>query len=75
VLEFSERFHHDQMTEKRRAAVAEAVGRVFGLAVKVQVRMGPGRERESSAEATPESTSRTKIDDVLSFFPGSELEE
>ena len=75
LLEFSHLFHHDQMTEKRRKLTAEAVAGVFGVEVVVKCRMASGAERESPEEETSEKKKpRSKLDDVLSIFPGSELE-
>jgi len=75
LLEFSHLFHHDQMTEKRRELTAEAVAGVFGVEVVIKCRMASGAERESPEEETSEKKKpRSKLDDVLSIFPGSELE-
>ncbi len=71
VLEFSQQFHHDQMTEKRREVVAAAVNRIFGVSVRLKVRMAP----EASRASAPSQGKRGSLDDVLSIFPGSEIEE
>ena len=76
VLEFSQQFHHDQMTEKRRSIVAEAVNRVFAMEVVIKCRMAADAGGERPEEETSEKKKpRGKLDDVLSIFPGSELEE
>jgi len=75
LLEFSHLFHHDQMTEKRRTLTAEAVAGVFGVEIVIKCRMASGAERASAEEETSEQKKpRSKLDDVLSIFPGSELE-
>jgi DNA polymerase-3 subunit gamma/tau len=83
MVEFTHQFHHDQMTEKRRGIAAESVARVFGLQVTVKCRMsvhgeaGPAPEAGKPApQGEPPAGKRPrKIDDVLSIFPGSEIEE
>ena len=74
LLEFSQLFHHDQMTEKRRQLTAEAVAGIFGVEVVIKCRMASGAERESAEADTSGKKPRSKLDDVLSIFPGSELE-
>ncbi len=74
LLEFSQLFHHDQMTEKRRQLTAEAVAGIFGVEVVIKCRMASGAERESTEAETSGKKPRSKLDDVLSIFPGSELE-
>ena len=75
LLEFSHLFHHDQMTEQRRKLTAEAVAGVFGVEVVIKCRMASGAERESAETETSEKKKpRSKLDDVMSIFPGSELE-
>jgi DNA polymerase-3 subunit gamma/tau len=73
MVEFTHQFHHDQMQEKRRQMAADSVGRVFGLQVVVKCRMAS--PTEAGHEAPPSGRRARKVDDVLSIFPGSELEE
>jgi DNA polymerase-3 subunit gamma/tau len=76
LLEFSHLFHHDQMTEKRRQLTAKAVADVFGVNVVIKCRMASGDGRGSREEQPSErKEQRSKLDDVLSIFPGSELEK
>ena len=76
LLEFSHLFHHDQMTAKRCQMTAEAVADVFGVNVLVKCRMASGDGRGSAEEQTSEKQKqRSNLDDVLSIFPGSELEK
>lgn len=74
VLEFSQQFHHDQMTEKRREIVAEAVNRLYGTEVTIKCRMAPEGAGAEGTGTRPK-TRRGGLDDVLSMFPGSEVEE
>lgn len=77
TLEFTHEFHYAQMHEKRREIAADSITRVFGLQVIVKCRMSAHAEAEpagQAADAQPGKRPR-KIDDVLSIFPGSELEE
>jgi DNA polymerase-3 subunit gamma/tau len=76
VLEFTQQFHHDQMTEKRREVVAGAVRRLFGLDVTIECRMAA--EVQPTAGEAPEPKPKKRrgtLDDVLSIFPGSEIED
>jgi DNA polymerase-3 subunit gamma/tau len=76
VLEFSQQFHHDQMTEKRREVVAGVLRRLFGLEVTIQCRMAPEVPAAAGEPAEPKPKKRRgTLDDVLSIFPGSEIEE
>ena len=75
VLEFRHQFHHDQMTDRRREVVAEAIEHVFGRAVRVTCRMAPqGAEPDAEEESDAEKPDST-LGDLLSIFPGSELED
>jgi DNA polymerase-3 subunit gamma/tau len=76
VLEFGHQFHHDQMSEKRREVVAEGVKRLFGIEVKIRCRMAPeGQPSGGDAAGGKTKKRRGSLDDVLSIFPGSEVEE
>ncbi len=75
VLEFRHQFHHDQMTDRRRQLVAEAIGRVFGLEVTVRCRMGPQAADSVGAKEHAAGAPEGQLDDLLSMFPGSELED
>ncbi len=76
TLEFTHEFHYAQMNEKRREIAADSVARVFGIQVMVKCRMSAQAEAESGGQTEAETGKRRrKIDDVLSIFPGSELEE
>jgi len=71
TLAFSHQFHHDQMMREkgRQEAAAKAIGSVFGRAVSVKCQMA---DEPAPSEAPAE---KERIDDYLSMFPGSELEE
>jgi DNA polymerase-3 subunit gamma/tau len=78
TLAFKHLFHHDQMRrdEKRCQVVAEAISRLFGLKVTVKCTLAEsGSRREEEKGAKSDSDERTALDDVMSMFPGSELEE
>jgi DNA polymerase-3 subunit gamma/tau len=78
TLTFSHLFHHDQMAkdEQRRQAVAEAVARLFGLEVRVKCTLAEARGgTEAGAGKASEDGEGSKLEDVMSMFPGSELEE
>jgi DNA polymerase-3 subunit gamma/tau len=75
VLEFRHQFHHDQMTDRRRQLVAEAIGRVFGLEVTVRCRMGPQGADSVGAQEDAAGAPEDQLDDLLSMFPGSEVED
>ncbi|MFB3882397.1 MAG: DNA polymerase III subunit gamma/tau [Armatimonadota bacterium] len=77
TLEFSHQFHHDQMmSDKRREAVAEIVQRLFGVEVRVKCRMAPeGAAKAGGPPKGQKAKGRSSLDDVLSIFPGSEVEE
>ncbi len=71
TLAFNHRFHYDQMAknEDRCRAAAEAIGRVFGIKVTIKCRVSTEAERpEPSGEAED-------MQQYLSMFPGSEVEE
>ncbi len=75
VLEFRHQFHHDQMTDRRREVVAEAIEHVFGLAVRVVCRMAPQGAEPDAEEESDAGKPDSALGDVLSIFPGSELED
>jgi DNA polymerase-3 subunit gamma/tau len=75
VLEFRHQFHHDQMTDHRRQLVAEAIGRVFGFEVTVKCRMGPQGADSGGAQEGAAGAPEDQLDDLLSMFPGSEVED
>jgi len=76
VLEFNHQFHHDQLTDKRRQTVADAVRSMFGVDVKIARRMAsPTRAEDRPKGSATTRKGSAKLDDVLSIFPGSELEE
>jgi len=76
VLEFTQQFHHDQMTEKRREVVAGALRRLFGLDVTIECRMATEVQATDSGAPEPKPKKRRgTLDDVLSIFPGSEIED
>ncbi len=78
TLAFSHMFHHDQMARegKRRDAVAAVIARLFSLRVKVRCRLTEsGDEASPEAESASDSGGESKLEDVMSMFPGSELEE
>ncbi len=72
TLAFNHRFHYDQMAknEKRCRAAAEAIGRVFGIEVTIKCRMSTEAERPD-----PSGEPEEDMQQYLSMFPGSELEE
>jgi len=75
TLRFEHQFHHDQMNEKRRDVTASAVERVFGDKVRVACSMGseqPNPDPNAASEAAPKR--KKELEDVLSMFPGSEVE-
>jgi DNA polymerase-3 subunit gamma/tau len=71
TLLFNHQFHYDQMRkdEKRRRAVGEAVEKVFGWGVEVRCELA-SKEKEAEPPSQPK-----EIQDLLSMFPGSEVEE
>jgi hypothetical protein len=76
TVAFKHQFHHDQMMrdEGRRRVVAEAVSRVFGLQVGIRCTLAgpaPAAAEDEGGDAEQEG----KLQDVMSMFPGSELEE
>ncbi|MBN1459081.1 MAG: DNA polymerase III subunit gamma/tau [Armatimonadetes bacterium] len=76
TLSFEHQFHHDQMNEKRREVTADAVETVFGSRFRIACRMGSGQadaEKETAREAAPKR--KKGLEDVLSMFPGSEVED
>jgi DNA polymerase-3 subunit gamma/tau len=77
VLEFNHQFHHDQMTEKRRKITAQAVAQVFGVEPMIACQMGAGdmKKQEDTTPEPPPKRAKRGLDDVLSMFPGSEVEE
>ena len=54
--------------------VAEAVSRVFGLQVSVQCTLA-GTVSAAAENVGGDADQKSKLQDVLSMFPGSELEE
>jgi DNA polymerase-3 subunit gamma/tau len=74
TLAFNHQFHYDQLRkdEKRRQIVAQAVADVFGREVTVACKMAAGEE---NTEPTEPKEPPKKIQDLLSMFPGSELDE
>jgi DNA polymerase-3 subunit gamma/tau len=77
VLEFGHQFHHDQMSEKRREVVAAGVKRLFGIDVRITCRMAPEGQASTGGDAAGGKAKKRRgsLDDVLSIFPGSEIEE
>jgi DNA polymerase-3 subunit gamma/tau len=77
TLEFGHQFHHDQMmSDKRRDAVVEVVQRLFGVEVKVKCRMAPeGMARAGEPADGRKGKGGSSLNDVLSIFPGSEVEQ
>ena len=77
TLEFGHQFHHDQMmSDKRRETVAEVVQRLFGVEVKVKCRMAPeGMARTGEPAEGRKGKGGSSLNDVLSIFPGSEVEQ
>ena len=71
TLAFNHQFHHDHLAkdEKRRESAAEAITRVFGRKVTIKCQMTPEGERARGA-AHPK-----RVQDALSAFPGSEVDE
>ena len=70
TLGFDHPFHYEQMAknEKRQRVVAEAVARLFGEKVKIRCRLASEEER-----AGPPSHPKP-LEDVMTIFPGSEVD-
>jgi len=78
TLAFNHLFHHDQMMrdENRRQAVADAIARIFGLQVTIQCRPPEPRDAGDTGEGEPTPGDQaSEVQDVISMFPGSALEE
>jgi len=77
TLAFNHLFHHDQMMkdERRRKALADAIESLFGI--QVQVRCQPPHAAEAAPPPAKEEGpgQHDGLQDVMSMFPGSELEE
>jgi len=69
TLAFNHQFHHDQMArdEKRVQTAAEAILRLFGRKVTIKCKLAS----EVGTAAPPPK----RVQDALTAFPGSELEE
>jgi len=71
TLAFHHEFHYHQMSrdEKRLQAAAAAIARLFGLEVTIKCHLAaPSDQSEAASEPR-------EIEDYLSMFPGSEVEE
>jgi len=71
TLAFNHEFHYDQMMkeEKRRTAVSQAIARLLKQNFTVKCRL-------VSEEESPSRKSRGKpLEDLMTIFPGSQLEE
>jgi len=72
TLLFHQQFHYERMAgdEARREAVSQAIARVVGATVVLKCEMGKGEGRPAAAAKQPRL-----IQDVLSAFPGSTVED
>jgi DNA polymerase-3 subunit gamma/tau len=70
TLAFRQQFHHDQVasSEPRKKAIIAAIAKVFGLTVGLKCQMAKGADSAGSPQPK-------LIQDVLSTFPGSTVEE
>jgi DNA polymerase-3 subunit gamma/tau len=70
TLAFRHQFHHDQVanSEPRKKAIIAAIAKVFGLTVGLKCQMAKGADSAGSPQPK-------LIQDVLSTFPGSTVEE
>jgi len=76
TLAFNHEFHYDQMVkdEKRCQLVAEAIAKLFEHKVKLRCQMAAGRTL--AGQAQPKRPRQAKaIEDLMTIFPGSEVEE
>lgn len=71
VLAFNHQFHYDQMMrdESRRQAAAEAVAKLLGEQVTIKYQLA------ASGEPGPRGAHPKRVQDALTAFPGSEVEE
>jgi DNA polymerase-3 subunit gamma/tau len=71
TLAFRHQFHHDQVanSEPRKKAIIAAIAKVFGLTVGLRCQMA----KDAGAAVSPAQPKL--IQDVLSTFPGSTVEE
>jgi hypothetical protein len=60
--------------EGRRKVVAEAIARLFGLKVGIRCTLA-GAAPAAAEDAGGDAEQEGKLQDVMSMFPGSELEE
>ncbi len=72
TLAFRHEFHHDQVanSEPRRKAIIAAVAKVFGLTVGIRCQVA----KEAGGTSPPLAQPKL-VQDVLSAFPGSTVEE
>lgn len=77
TLAFNHLFHHDQMVkdEKRQRALADAVEKLFGVQVRIRCRLPEAAESAAPSAKEEKAEQGDGLQDVLSMFPGSELEE
>jgi DNA polymerase III gamma/tau subunit len=84
TLAFNHQFHYDQMAkdEKRQRVVSEAVERVTGQTLKIKCRLvgEPARPGKEPAKGKPSARPAGKrqaepVEDLMSLFPGSQVEE
>ncbi len=77
TLLFRHRFHYDQMVknQKRLTTVAEAVERVTGQVVKIKCRFAEEGTGEQEGPGQEGKKGRKPVEDVMSLFPGSQVEE